>query len=71
MNFDGERQEDRHQERKGRLSQADIDKMVADAEKNKAQDEEASNNAPEGNCCGIRNSMVLLSRQGCEYHAEC
>ena len=47
---------------KGRLSQADIDKMVADAEKFKAQDEEVrkkveAKNALEGYCFGVRNSL--------------
>ncbi|KAH0805413.1 cytoplasmic heat shock protein 70 [Histomonas meleagridis] len=47
---------------KGRLSQADIDKMVADAEKYKAQDEEVrkkveAKNALEGYCFGVRNSL--------------
>ncbi|KAH0794562.1 cytoplasmic heat shock protein 70 [Histomonas meleagridis] len=47
---------------KGRLSQADIDKMVADAEKYKAQDEEIrkkveAKNALEGYCFGVRNSL--------------
>ena len=47
---------------KGRLSQADIDKMVADAEKYKAQDEEVrkkveAKNALEGYCFGVRNSI--------------
>jgi L1 cell adhesion molecule like protein len=47
---------------KGRLSQADIDKMVADAEKYKAQDEELkkkveAKNALEGYCFGVRNSV--------------
>lgn len=47
---------------KGRLSQSDIDKMVADAEKFKAQDEEVrkkveAKNALEGYCFGVRNSL--------------
>lgn len=47
---------------KGRLSQADIDRMVADAEKFKAQDEEIkkkveAKNALEGYCFGVRNSI--------------
>ena len=47
---------------KGRLSQADIDKMVSDAEKYKAQDEEVrkkveAKNALEGYCFGVRNSL--------------
>ena len=47
---------------KGRLSQADIDRMVADAEKYKAQDEEVkkrveAKNALEGYCFGVRNSI--------------
>ncbi|KAH0794068.1 cytoplasmic heat shock protein 70 [Histomonas meleagridis] len=47
---------------KGRLSQADIDRMVADAEKYKAQDEEVrkkveAKNALEGYCFGVRNSL--------------
>ena len=47
---------------KGRLSQADIDRMVADAEKYKAQDEEArkkieAKNSFEGYCYGVRNSI--------------
>ena len=47
---------------KGRLSQADIDKMVADAEKFKAEDEKIkkkveAKNALEGYCFGVRNSM--------------
>jgi L1 cell adhesion molecule like protein len=48
---------------KGRLSQSDIDKMVADAEKFKAQDEEVrkkveAKNALEGYCFGVRNSLT-------------
>jgi L1 cell adhesion molecule like protein len=47
---------------KGRLSQADIDRMVSDAEKFKAQDEELkkkveARNALEGYCFGVRNSI--------------
>ncbi|EAY12304.1 cytoplasmic heat shock protein 70 [Trichomonas vaginalis G3] len=47
---------------KGRLSQADIDRMVSDAEKYKAQDEEAkkkieAKNGLEGYCFGVRNSV--------------
>jgi L1 cell adhesion molecule like protein len=47
---------------KGRLSQADIDRMVSDAEKFKAQDEELkkkieAKNALEGYCFGVRNSI--------------
>jgi L1 cell adhesion molecule like protein len=47
---------------KGRLSQADIDRMVADAEKFKAADEEVkkkveARNALEGYCFGVRNSI--------------
>ena len=47
---------------KGRLSQADIDKMVADAEKYKEQDELVrkkveAKNALEGYCFGVRNSL--------------
>jgi L1 cell adhesion molecule like protein len=47
---------------KGRLSQADIDRMVADAEKFKSQDEELkkkveAKNALEGYCFGVRNSI--------------
>jgi L1 cell adhesion molecule like protein len=47
---------------KGRLSQADIDRMVADAEKFKAADEEIrkkieAKNALEGYCFGVRNSL--------------
>jgi L1 cell adhesion molecule like protein len=47
---------------KGRLSQADIDRMVADAEKFKAADEEIkkkmeARNALEGYCFGVRNSV--------------
>lgn len=47
---------------KGRLSQADIDKMVADAEKYKAQDELVrkkieAKNALEGYCYGVKNSL--------------
>ena len=47
---------------RGRLSQADIDRMVADAEKYKAQDEEArkkieAKNSFEGYCYGVRNSI--------------
>lgn len=48
---------------KGRLSQADIDRMVADAEKFKAEDEEVrkrteAKNALEGYCFGVRNSIT-------------
>jgi L1 cell adhesion molecule like protein len=44
------------------LSQADIDKMVADAEKFKAQDDEVrqkveAKNSLEGYCFGVRNSL--------------
>jgi L1 cell adhesion molecule like protein len=47
---------------KGRLSQADIDRMVADAEKFKGQDEELkkkveAKNELEGYCFGVRNSI--------------
>jgi L1 cell adhesion molecule like protein len=47
---------------KGRLSQADIDRMVADAEKFKAADEDVkkkveARNALEGYCFGVRNSV--------------
>jgi L1 cell adhesion molecule like protein len=47
---------------KGRLSQADIDRMVSDAEKFKAQDEDLrkkveAKNSLEGYCFGVRNSM--------------
>ena len=47
---------------KGRLSQADIDKMVADAEKYKEADEQVrkkveAKNALEGYCFGVRNSL--------------
>nr|AAB52423.1 cytoplasmic heat shock protein 70 [Trichomonas vaginalis] len=47
---------------KGRLSQADIDRMVSDAEKYKAQDEEIkkkteAKNGLEGYCFGVRNSV--------------
>ena len=47
---------------KGRLSQADIDKMVSDAEKYKEQDELVrkkveAKNALEGYCFGVRNSL--------------
>jgi len=47
---------------KGRLSQADIDRMVADAEKFKAEDEEVrkkteAKNSLEGYCFGVRNSL--------------
>ena len=47
---------------KGRLSQADIDKMVSDAEKFKAEDEALkkkveAKNALEGYCFGVRNSL--------------
>ena len=47
---------------KGRLSQADIDKMVADAEKYKEADELVrkkveAKNALEGYCFGVRNSL--------------
>jgi L1 cell adhesion molecule like protein len=47
---------------KGRLSQADIDRMVADAEKFTVQDEELrkkveAKNALEGYCFGVRNSI--------------
>ena len=47
---------------KGRLSQADIDRMVADAEKFKAEDEKIkkkveSKNALEGYCFSVRNSL--------------
>jgi L1 cell adhesion molecule like protein len=47
---------------KGRLSQADIARMVADAEKFKSQDEELkkkieAKNALEGYCFGVRNSI--------------
>mgnify|MGYP001034071426 FL=1 len=47
---------------KGRLSEADINKMVADAEKYKEQDEQVrkkveAKNALEGYCFGVRNSL--------------
>jgi L1 cell adhesion molecule like protein len=47
---------------KGRFSQADIDRMVNDAEKYKAEDEEVrqrveSKNHLEGYCFGVRNSV--------------
>ena len=47
---------------RGRHTQAEIDKMVADAEKFKAQDEEVrkkieSKNSLEGYCFGVRNSL--------------
>lgn len=48
---------------KGRLSQADIDRMVSDAEKFQAEDEEIrkkveAKNALEGYCFGVRNSLT-------------
>lgn len=47
---------------KGRLSQADIDRMVSDAEKFKAEDDEIrkrieAKNKLEGYCFGVRNSL--------------
>ena len=47
---------------KGRLNQGDIDRMVADAERFKAQDEEVrkkveARNGLEGYCFGVRNSL--------------
>ena len=51
---------------KGRLSQADIDRMVADAEKYKADDERVrqqieAKNKLEGYCFGVKNSLNQMS----------